>query len=72
MLIPNDYERGVLHGKLEAVRWMLGQAWEDPEDPEDRAWGNKLERVSQLAKELDEYEQFAAYEEESGDFDDEQ
>lgn len=32
LLVSNDYERGIMHGKLEAIRWVMGHDWEDPEE----------------------------------------
>ena len=32
LLVSNDYERGILHGKREAIRWVMGHDWEDPEE----------------------------------------
>ncbi len=30
LVVFNDYDRGRLHGKLEALSWLYGQDWDDP------------------------------------------
>jgi hypothetical protein len=42
LLVPNEYERGILHGKLEAIRWAMGHEWEDPEERVAEAKFEKL------------------------------
>jgi len=50
LLVPNDYERGVLHGKLEAIRWVIGYEWEDPQE---RVLNVKLEKLMERVEDLE-------------------
>lgn len=31
LLLANNYERGVAHGRIQALRWVLGAGWDDSE-----------------------------------------
>lgn len=55
----SDFERGILQGKLEALEWLLGADWEDPEERHQAERIGKLlttadavERIRQLREEL--------------------
>jgi hypothetical protein len=52
LMIGSEYERGILHGKLEALRWVLGDDWEDTEEKHLRARAKQVLEVAQLAKQL--------------------
>ena len=36
VLIPDSYERGVVHGRIQALRWVLGASWNDSAMPDHR------------------------------------
>lgn len=43
LMVADDYERGMLHGKIQAMRWMLGDSWDDLDEVEDLEDSDELE-----------------------------